>query len=114
VKRELARVRVHCRKLDHIPLPLAQLETFPLRAALAEAEGKSEQVVAILRQGLAGFRRRSMALWTACFAHELGRRVEGDEGRALRAEAQTSFSTHGVKNPSAMLRGCVPGLSDLT
>jgi serine/threonine protein kinase len=113
VRRELASVKARCRRLTHIPLPLAQLETLPLRAGVAEVEGKSELAVAILRHGLTAFRQRSMALWTACFAHELGRRASGDEGKAASAEARTSFAAHGIRNPCAMLRSCVPGLSEL-
>jgi hypothetical protein len=112
VNREHTRVRAACRKLHHIPLPLAQLEMLPLRAGLAEAEGKPEAVIAILRQGVASFKQRSMALWSACFEHELGRRLGGDEGGALREQARASFAAHGIRNPSAMLRGCVPGLSE--
>jgi hypothetical protein len=88
------------------------MEAQALKAGMEELTGHTDQAVLELRACLPQFRARHMHLWSACIAHELGRRIGGGEGRALLAEATSGFAMHGIKNPELTLRGMLPGLSE--
>jgi serine/threonine protein kinase len=111
-KAELSRAqRLHAKLARH-PLPLARMEAQALKAGIEDLTGHTDQAVLELRACLPRFRARHMHLWSACIAHELGRRIGGEEGRALLAEATSGFAMHGIKNPELTLRGMLPGLSE--
>jgi serine/threonine protein kinase len=110
-RRELSRARTLHARLARHPLPLAQLEAQALAAGLAELSGRPDQAVHELRAALDAFRTRGMRMWEASIAHELGRRLGGDEGRGLLDQAQHGFCALGVRNPDLTIRGILPGLS---
>ena len=111
-RRELGRAHKLHAKLARHPLPLARLEAQAVAAGQAELLGRPDAALDALREALMAVRARDMRLWAASLAHELGRRVGGDEGQTLLGEARRDFCALGVRNPDLTIRGIIPGLSE--
>lgn len=109
----IARARRECRKLAAFGAPATRAYLHPRLAALAALEGDEDRVVTHLRDALAAFEASRMLLWHACAAHELGRRIGGDEGRALLDAATVAFAQRGIRDPLRMTAAYLPGLVEV-
>ncbi len=101
-------------KLARERLAHADARAAALHAGVANVRGRHAEAARRLREALAGFAALNMELNAAALRSTLGALVGGDEGRALRDEADAWFASQSVKRPDRFVAMLVPGFARLT
>lgn len=96
-------------RLDREPIPWAVAQSALARAGLASLQGRPDECVARLRAAASGFRAADMALCAAVAEHRLGNLLGGDEGLALRDQADAWMSTQSIRRPDHIASMFAPG-----
>jgi hypothetical protein len=108
---DLAAARAHSARIARERAPWVAPFTDLLRAGLAARSGDTETAAARLRRAVAGFDAADMALYAAAARDRLGALLGGDEGAALRGQAEAWMRAEGIAQPERMVRMLAPGLS---
>jgi len=87
--------------------PLAAL----VRAGVAAAEGDAARALGLLDAAAAGCEAADMALFAAAARYRRGQILGGDEGRALRDQADAWMAGEGVFNRERMVNMLAPGFA---
>jgi hypothetical protein len=82
-----------------------------LLAGVANLRGDEAKAIRLLREALGAFVSEDLALNVAVTRSILGSLVGGDEGRALRAEADAWFAAQTVKRPDRFVAMFAPGFA---
>jgi hypothetical protein len=82
-----------------------------LLAGVANLRGDKAKAIRLLREALGAFVSEDLALNVAVTRSILGSLVGGDEGRALRAEADAWFAAQTVKRPDRFVATFAPGFA---
>ena len=85
--------------------PLARI----VLAAAANVEGDRVTAIATLRAAVERAEAADMRLYASAAQYQLGCLVGGDEGDALRSEAERAMTAEGVRAPGRAARWMVPG-----
>lgn len=88
--------------------PFARL----IRATVAQQEGDMHAAAEGLTAAVQGFDAADMRLYAAVCRRRLGTLLDGDEGLALRAEADRWMAAQQIRQPAAMTRLVAPGWRD--
>jgi eukaryotic-like serine/threonine-protein kinase len=92
-------------------LPWADALAAMLRAGVAARRGTDDRAVEGLGEALRGFEAAGMALHAAIARRALGKRLQGDAGRALVAAAEAWFDAAQVKDVDRTTALLAPGFS---
>jgi eukaryotic-like serine/threonine-protein kinase len=101
----------YARELDRQRVPWATAHAFSTRAGASMVRGDS---VAARRQLIAAvdaFEGVSMGVYAAAARRNLGKLVDGDEGRDHIARADAWMIGQGISNPARMAAGITPGFT---
>ena len=85
--------------------PLASL----LRAALANAEGDGAGAIAALRAAVERAEAADMSMHASAARYQLGCLLGGEEGGALRRQAESAMTAEGVRAPARFAGMLAPG-----
>jgi hypothetical protein len=84
-------------------------QSVPLfEGALAHFDGDRERAIALLRKAIAGLEHYETHLMAQAARRQLGRLLDGDEGRAMIEQADAWFTERGVRDPARMASMLVP------
>jgi hypothetical protein len=81
-------------------------------ATLAYQTGDVSAAVDGLTEAISGFDSANMGHYAAGARRRLGALVRGDQGQALRAEADRWMAAQEIRNPTAMTRLLAPGFPE--
>jgi hypothetical protein len=107
----LAAAERSARHLSDQNLPGATAQSLLARAGIAAVSGDVPAAVQRLREAIAGFDERSMAIHAASARLGLVRLVGGDEGKKLERVALAAFAAQRVVAPVRFAGHYAPGLS---
>jgi hypothetical protein len=105
----LRAVERDARRMCGEDLAHASARATALRAGMANVRGDRTKAVRLVRDALAGFAALDMALNAAALRLVLAPLVGGDDGRALREEADAWFASQSVKRPERFVAMLAPG-----
>ncbi|HEY5944940.1 MAG TPA: hypothetical protein VIV40_05585, partial [Kofleriaceae bacterium] len=106
---QLQRARRFAKRLALQPATYAKSGAQLLDAQLAFVHGRTDEAIAHLRACVRSFDELSMELHAAVSRLELGKLIGGDEGDAMRADAETWMRGQQIANSSRMAATLAPG-----
>jgi hypothetical protein len=80
-----------------------------IRAAIAHQKGDEESATAGLRDAVRAFDKLQYKMYAAAARRQLGRILEGDEGRSLIERADVAMGEEEVVNPERVAAMLAPG-----
>lgn len=87
--------------------PLATL----LRAGVAARTGDPARAIALARAAAVGFESADMHMHSAAARHVLGALLDGEEGKAQRAQAEAWMAGQSIKRPDRLVAMLAPGFT---
>jgi eukaryotic-like serine/threonine-protein kinase len=99
----------HARRIESQRTPWSAPLALLVRAGVAATRGDRNLALRLLVDSEAGLRGAEMALHAAAARHRRGLLVGGDEGRALRADAEAWMAAQSIRNPERMAVMLAPG-----
>jgi hypothetical protein len=111
IREHLAVAERCARRLGEEGLPGAAAHGQLLRAAIGFLSGDAPSAVSRLREAIAGFDERRMALHAAAARHSLARLVGGDEGGELERAALVPLREQHVVSPERFIEHYAPGFT---
>jgi hypothetical protein len=105
----LRAVESDARRLEHGGMSFCRPAAHLLRAGVAQLRGQRERAVAALQEAARGFSEAEMLLHACAARRQLGRLIDGDEGRTLAADADAWLAHEGVRNPERLVAMLAPG-----
>jgi eukaryotic-like serine/threonine-protein kinase len=110
-RRLLGRARRGVRRVARVPYALARLTALQIEGCLAAALGRDEEALAMLAAAEEEGTSLGLDLSLASVRRLRGVILGGDEGAALRAEADAEMVARGVRDPARMTALWSPGRS---
>jgi hypothetical protein len=106
----LGRVRALTRAIERSTATASRPHAALLRAGLAVATERPDEVIPLLRTALAGYTAADMAIHREAVRWSMGRRIGGDEGTALLGEVDRWMRAEGVPEMRPLVSAVAPGL----
>jgi hypothetical protein len=100
------------RQLERENRPWASAFAQLLRATVAHLDGEGDAAIAGVTGAMNTFTGADMHLYAAVSRRRLGGLIGGEQGQALKQEADRFMTSREVRNPVAMTRLIAPGLPD--
>lgn len=108
----LSSARRDARRIAREVAPWARGWVELLRAGIAAVDGDRDRAVGRLREAVRHCEDSELQMFTAAAKRRLGELVQGDEGRALIASADSWLRGQGVRDPQRWSAMLAPGFGD--